>query len=71
MSRDTKSAGDVALDDAIKIDHPRMILGAVGLAMGIAVFVMSILKIVSRENAIMLLSIAVICFGISALLPKR
>ncbi len=53
------------------IDHPRLILGAVGLAMGIAVLVLSILKTLEPRTAVVLLSIAVICFGISALIPRK
>jgi hypothetical protein len=53
------------------IDHPRLILGAVGLAMGIATLVLSILEAVEPKTAVIFLSIAVICFGLSALIPKR
>lgn len=53
------------------IDHPRLILGAVGLAMGISTLVLSILEAVDSKTAVMFLSIAVICFGLSALIPKR
>ena len=53
------------------IDHPRLILGAVGLAMGISTLVLSILEAVEPKTAAIFLSIAVICFGLSALIPKR
>ena len=53
------------------IDHPRLILGAVGLALGIAVLVLSLLDAVRPETAVLFLSISVICFGLSALLPRR
>ena len=53
------------------IDHPRLILGAVGLAMGIATLVLSILEAAEPKTAVIFLSIAVICFGLSTLIPKR
>lgn len=53
------------------IDHPRMILGAVGLAMGIAVFVLSFLGKMDASQGLPLLAIGVICFGISSLLPRK
>ena len=53
------------------IDHPRLILVAVGLALGIAVLVLSLLDAVRPETAVLFLSISVICFGLSALLPRR
>lgn len=53
------------------IDHPRLILGAVGLAMGVATLVLTILGAADPKTAVMFLAIAVICFGISALIPKR
>ncbi|MBR4987577.1 MAG: hypothetical protein IKY81_02830 [Methanocorpusculum sp.] len=53
------------------IDHPRLILGAVGLALGIAVLVLSLLDAVRPETAVLFLSVSVICFGLSALLPRR
>ena len=48
-----------------------MIFGAVGLAMGVATLVLSILNAVEPDIAVLFLSISVICFGISALMPKR
>lgn len=59
------------MTDEVRIDHPRLILGAVGLALGVATLVLSILRAVNPETAVMFLSISVICFGVSALLPKR
>ena len=53
------------------IDHPRLFLGAVALALGVATLVLSILKAVALETAVLFLSIAAICFGLSALIPKR
>ena len=53
------------------VDHPSLILGAVGLAMGIATLVLSVLNAVDAKTAVVFLSIAVICFGVSALIPKR
>ena len=53
------------------IDHPRLLFGAVGLAMGIATLVLSLLNAVNPETAVVFLSVAVICFGISAIIPKR
>ena len=53
------------------IDHPRLILGAVGLALGIAVLVLSLLDAVRPETAVLFLSVSVVCFGLSALLPRR
>ena len=59
------------MTDTEHIDHPRLILGAVGLALGVATFVLSLLDAVNPETAVLFLSISVICFGVSALLPKR
>ena len=59
------------MTDAEQIDHPRLILGAVGLALGVATLVLSLLKALAFETAVTFLSISVICFGVSALLPKR
>ena len=59
------------MTDAEHIDHPRLILGAVGLALGVATFVLSLIDAVNPETAVLFLSISVICFGVSALLPKR
>ena len=59
------------MNDTNNIDHPRMIFGAVGLAMGVATLVLSILNAVEPDIAVLFLSISVICFGISALMPKR
>lgn len=53
------------------IDHPRLLCGAVGLAMGVATLVLSLLNAVDAKTAIIFLSISVICFGVSALIPKR
>lgn len=53
------------------IDHPRLILGAVGLAMGVATLVLSLLNAVEPKTAVIFLAVAVICFGISALIPKK
>ncbi len=51
-------------------NHPCLILGAVGLAMGIATLVLSLLNAVDANTALIFLSVSVICFGISALIPK-
>ena len=59
------------MNDTDNIDHPRMIFGAVGLAMGVATLVLSILNAVEPDIAVLFLSNSVICFGISALMPKR
>ena len=59
------------MTDAEHIDHPRLILRAVGLALGVATFVLSLLDAVNPETAVLFLSISVTCFGVSALLPKR
>lgn len=59
------------MTDAENIDHPWLILGAVGLALGVATFVLSLLDAVNPKTAVLFLSISVICFGVSALLPKR
>lgn len=59
------------MSDTEKIDHPRLIFGAVGLAMGVSTLVLSFLKAVEPDTAVLFLSIGVICFGISALMPKR
>lgn len=53
------------------IDHPRLILGAVGLAMGVATLVLSLLNAVQPKTAVVFLAVAVICFGVSALIPKQ
>ena len=38
------------MSDTDKIDHPRMIFGAVGLAMGVATLVLSILNAVEPDT---------------------
>jgi len=53
------------------INHPRLILGAVGLALGIATLILTILDAVTADTAVRFLAVSVICFGISALLPGR
>ncbi len=53
------------------VSHLHLLLGAVGLAMGIAVFVLSFIHAIDAEHALPLLAIAVICFGISALVPRK
>jgi hypothetical protein len=44
-----------------------VVLKAVGMAMGIATVVMSILGVATAETMIMLLGIAVTCLGLTAL----
>ena len=60
-----------SLDKITIIDHPRMILGCIGLAMGLAVLVLSLLHKMAPEDAVIFLSISAAAFGISLLLPKK
>ncbi|HJJ39136.1 MAG TPA: hypothetical protein O0X42_03265 [Methanocorpusculum sp.] len=60
-----------SLDKITVIDHPRMISGCIGLAMGLAVLVLSLLHKMAPEHAVIFLSIAAIAFGIYLLIPKK
>ena len=55
----------------IIIDHPRMILGCIGLALGLAVLGLSLLKKIAPEHAVIFLALAVICFAVSLLIPRK
>ena len=41
------------MTDAEHIDHPRLILGAVGLALGVATLVLSLLDAVNPKTAVL------------------
>lgn len=51
-------------------DMIQMILKAVGLAMGIGVIVLSIMKVVSVETSVLMLGIGLACMGIAMLDQK-
>ncbi|MCQ2376588.1 MAG: hypothetical protein MJ006_01105 [Methanocorpusculum sp.] len=58
-------------DKIIVIDHPRMIAGCLGLALGLAVLVLSLLKKIAPEHAVIFLAVAVICFAVYLLIPRK
>ncbi|RBQ25268.1 MAG: hypothetical protein ALMCE001_05090 [Methanocorpusculum sp. MCE] len=55
----------------IPVNHPRLICTAVGLAMGIAVLVLSLMHKIQPESAILMLSIGVTMYGAALLLFNK
>ena len=53
------------------VNHPRLICTAIGLAMGIAVFVLSLMHKIQPESAILMLSIGVSLYGAALLLFNK
>ena len=53
------------------VNHPRLICTAVGLAMGIAVLVLSLMHKIQPESAIIMLSIGVTMYGAALLLFNK
>ncbi len=53
------------------VNHPRLICTAVGLAMGIAVLVLSLMYKIQPESAIVMLSIGVTMYGAALLLFNK
>jgi hypothetical protein len=53
------------------VNHPRLICTAVGLAMGIAVLVLSLMHKIQPESAIIMLAIGVTMYGAALLLFNK
>ena len=54
-----------------KINHPKLICTAVGFAMGIAVFVLSIMQKIEPASAITMLALGVALYGAALLMPNK
>lgn len=55
----------------IPVNHPKLICTAIGLAMGVAVFVLSIMQKIQPESAILMLSLGVSLYGVALLLFNK
>ncbi len=54
-----------------KINHPKLICTAVGFAMGIAVFVLSLMQKIEPASAITLLALGAALYGVALLMPNK
>jgi len=59
------------IQENVPVNHPRLICTAVGLAMGIAVLVLSLMQKIQPESAILMLSIGVSLYGVALLLFNK
>ncbi len=55
----------------VPVNHPKLICTAIGLAMGVAVFVLSLMQKIQPESAILMLSIGVTLYGAALLLFNK
>jgi len=53
------------------VNHPKLICTAIGLAMGVAVFVLSIMQKIQPESAILMLSLGVSLYGVALLIFNK
>jgi len=58
-------------EEEIKINHPKLICIAIGLAMGIAVLVLSVMQKIDSASAVTMLALGVSLYGVALLMPSK